>query len=153
MNHETLSQIVFEERHVVSAEESAPSLFRHFPAERSYGDPLQDAMATCHLVALLESLCLREVRSHVDAHAEVAIGNAIRCDHCAAIPRGTLLRISGWVQGIGEHEVSFRVQAYDDHEQVCDSTIRLVFVRRSEIARRIERKRATIARRELFLAA
>jgi len=153
MNHEILSQIVFEERHLVSAEESAPNLFRRLPQGRGYADRLLDAMATCHLVALLESLCLREVHAYLDADAEVVVGNAIQCHHCAPIPRGTMLRISGWVQGIGEREVTFRVQAFDEHEQVCDGTIRLVLVPRGEIARRLERKCEAIARRELFLAA
>jgi fluoroacetyl-CoA thioesterase len=153
MNREIVSQIAFEEKHLVTAEESAPNLFRRLPQGRAYADRLIDAMATCHLVALLESLCLREVHGHLDADAQVVVGNAIQCNHCAPIPRGTLLRISGWVQGIGEREVTFRVQAHDDHEQVCDGTIRLVFARRGEIARRIERKCEAIARRELFLAA
>ena len=153
MNHEILSQIVFDEKHLVSEEESAPSLFRQLPEGRGYADRLVDAMATCHLIALLESLCLREVHGHLDAGTEVVMGNAIQCNHCAPIPRGTLLRVTGWVEGIGDREPTFRVQAHDAREQVCDGTIRLRFARRSEIARRIERKCEAIARRELFLAA
>lgn len=153
MNHEALSRIVFEESHVVSADQDARSLFRGLPQGRGYADGLIDAMATCQLVAVLESVCLREVHRYVEADVETVVGQSVECRHCAPIPRRARLRISGWVEGIGERDVTFRVQAFDDCEQVCDGTICLVVVRRREIARRIERKCEAIARRELFLAA
>jgi predicted thioesterase len=110
-------------------------------------------MTTGQLVTLLESLCLRELRRYLDPDAERAVGQSIRLRYSAAIPCGALLRIRGWVHAMRDREVTFFVHAQDDQEQVCAGTVRLVVVERGESERRIERKIAAIARRELFLAA
>ncbi len=153
MNHEAISQIFFAERYTVTADETAQCLFQRLHHGGEYASLLVDAMATGHLLALLESLCLREIHRYIDSNAEVVVGNAIEFRHCAPIPRGAELTIRGWVEGIGEREATFYLQAHDEHEKVCEGTLRLVVVRRAEFARRIDRKCATIARREqLFVA-
>jgi fluoroacetyl-CoA thioesterase len=153
MDCASLRRTTFEMTHLVNAEGLAPgALGRQVPG-RMDADPPIAAMSTCDLVALLEMLCLCEVRCHVDPSVECVVENAIQCRHWAPIPHGTLLRIRGWVQGTRKREVTFRVQAHDAHEQVCDGTVRLVFAHRLEIVRRVAHKRAAIARRALFFTA
>lgn len=153
MNHEGVGQIIFDERHTVSAEQTAHCPFRQLPLGQLRSGTCVDTVTTGQLVTLLESLCLAEVERYLDPDAERALGYSIELRFSAPIPLGALLRIRGWVHTIGDRDVTFFVHAQDDHEQVCEGTIRLVVVRRKELERRIERKIATVARRELFLAA
>jgi fluoroacetyl-CoA thioesterase len=153
MNREEVGQIVFDERHIVSAERTAQCPFRQLPLGQLRAGTCVDTVTTGQLVTLLESLCLAEIERYLDPDAERALGHSIELRCSASIPRGALLRIRGWVHRISDRDVTFFVHAQDDHEQVCEGTIRLVVVRRGELERRIERKIETIARRELFLAA
>lgn len=152
MNREEVSQMIFDESHTVSAEQGVGRR-RRGPRVDPHFDGLAGVMTSGQLVTLLESLCLRELRRHLDPDAERAVGQSIRLRYSAAIPHGALLRIRGWVHAIGDRDVTFFIHAQDDHEQVCEGTIRLVVVGRGELERRIERKVEAIARRELFLAA
>lgn len=161
MDHEAASRLFFEALHVVAYDEA--NRVRPDDARRRRSRPplpedgreprLPDTIAIGQLVALVTTLCLGEVQCCLDPDDEIAIEDAIQCRHCAPIARGALLRISGWVERLGDVEVVFRVQAYDEQERVCDSTLAILVVRRREIAHRIGRKRAAIARRELFAAA
>jgi len=155
MNREEVSQIIFDETHTVCPEETAQREFRRTRRGHPHADALvdTDTVTTGQLVTLLESLCLAEVERYLDPDAERALGYSIELRFSAPIPLGALLRIRGWVHTIGDRDVTFFVHAQDDHEQVCEGTIRLVVVRRKELERRIERKIEAIARRELFLAA
>ena len=134
-------------------EETAQCEFRQTTCWQPHADRLVATMATGQLVTLLESMCVREIRRYLDPDAEVVVGHSIQLRHSPSIPRGALLRIKGWVHSIGDRDVTFFVHAQDDLEQICEGTIRLVVVRRGEIARRIDRKSEAIARRELFLTA
>jgi predicted thioesterase len=153
MNREEVSQIIFDERHTVSAEPTATGTRREAPRGQPRADGLVDVMTTGQLVTLLESLCLRELQRCLGPDSERAVGQSIRLRYSAAIPGGALLRIRGWVHAIGDRDVTFFIHAQDDQEQVCEGTVRLVVVGRGELERRIERKIEAIARRELFLAA
>jgi fluoroacetyl-CoA thioesterase len=153
MKQEAISQIVFDEHYAVPGDQTALQLFRHLPLASDYCGQLVDAMATAYLIAVLESICLREVHLHIDQEQETVVGTAVDCRHCALVPAGAMLRVSGWVEQMGDSEVTFRMQAQDEHERVCEASIRLVIVRRDQIAGRITRKREAIERRQLFLAA
>ena len=152
MNREAASQIIFDEAHTVSPAQTAQCEFREMPLGQPHADRLVDTMTTGQLLTLLESLCLCEIGRYLDPDERV-LGHSIHLRCSAPIPLGALLRIRGWVHSIGDRDVTFFVHAQDDHEQVCEGTIRLVVVRRGEFARRIEHKIEAIARRELFLAA
>lgn len=153
MKHEAISQIVFDERYAVPADQTAPQLFRQLPLATYYCDELVDVMATAYLVAVLESLCLREMYRHIDTEKETVVGAAIDCWHSAPVPAGALLRLTGWVESMGDSEVTFRMQAQDEHEHVCEASIRLAVVLRERIEQHITRKKEAIERRQLFLAA
>ncbi len=153
LNHEAISQIVFDERYAVPVDQTAQRLFRQLPLATGYSSHLVDAMATAYLIAVLESICLREVHLHIDQEHETVVGASVDCRHCAPVPAGAVLRLSGWVEQMGDSEVTFRMQAQDEQECVCEASIRLVIVHREQIARRITRKKEAIERRQLFLAA
>jgi predicted thioesterase len=151
-NYQQISQIVFDERYAVPLNQTARLLFSEFPPTADGAD-LVDAMATAYLIAMFESICTRELQAFIDPRSETVTEVVVECSHRAPVAKGALLRVSGWVEGIAEDEVTFRVQAQDEQEQVCEASIRLAIVQRAGIAQRITRKREAIKRRELFLAA
>lgn len=152
-NVQAISQIVFDERYAVPLDQAVPLLFSEFPAAADGVADLVDPMATAYLIALLESICTRELRGFIDPRSETVTGIVIECRHRAPVAKGALLRVSGWVEDIAENEVTFRVQAQDEQEQVCEASIRLAILQRARLAQRIARKREAIERRELFLGA
>ena len=152
-NYQEISQIVFDERYAVPLDQTASVLFSEFPPAAAGPADLGDAMATAHLIAMLESICTRELRGFIDPRSETVTGIVVECRHRAPVAKGALLRVSGWVEGIAANEVTFRVQVQDDQEQVCEASIRLAILQRACIAQHIARKREAIERRELYRGA
>ena len=97
-------------------------------------------LATGYLVAVIESICIREMQQHVDAAAEVVVDRTIRIDHRGPIPPGSPLRLRGWLERLGERSATFRVQAHDAHEIVCEATVTLVAAQRTHLESRIATK-------------
>ncbi len=153
MKHCEISQIFFSETYAVPAEQTAQRLFQLLPHGEAYACRLINAMATGYLIAVLESICLREMQMHLDHDEETVVGSSVQCKHRAPIPPGSIIKIDGWVIGIGDSEATFWVQASDEHEAVCEGQIRLSVVPRSQIELRLQRKCDAIGRRELFAGA
>jgi predicted thioesterase len=139
MNHQGVSEIFFEESYTVPADQTAKSLFARLPHGSGYAERLIECLATGYLVAVIESICIREMQQHVDA-AEVVVGRTIRIDHRGPIPPGSSLRLRGWLERMGERSATFRVQACDTAEVVCEAAITLVAVQRTVIETRIAAK-------------
>lgn len=140
MNHQGVSEIFFEESYAVPADQTAKSLFARLPHGSGYADRLIECLATGYLVAVIESICIREMQQHVDAATEVVVGRTIRIDHCGPIPPGSPLRLRGWFERMGERSATFRVQAHDAHEVVCEATVTLVAAQRAQMESRIAAK-------------
>lgn len=149
MKHCEISEILVCEQYVVPAEQTAQKLFRSLPHGKPYADRMIDAMATGYLVAVLESICAREIQRHLDPDEETVVGASVECRHCAPIPPGAILRVVGWVIGVGDHEATFWAQASDEEEVVCEVQIRFAVVRRARMERKIQRKCEAIGRREM----
>ena len=139
MNHQGVSEIFVEESYTVPADQTAKSLFARLPHGSGYAERLIECLATGYLVAVIESICIREMQQHVDA-AEVVVGRTIRIDHRGPIPPGSSLRLRGWLERMGERSATFRVQACDTGEVVCEAAITLVAVQRTVIETRIAAK-------------
>jgi fluoroacetyl-CoA thioesterase len=140
MNHEGVSQIFFEETYTVPPDQTARSLFARLPHGCEYAQNMVECLATGYLVAVIESICIREMQQHVDPQIEVVVGRTIRVDHRAPIPPGSPLQLSGWVQTLSERSATFCVQAFDNHEMVCEAAVTLVVARRAAMEMRIASK-------------
>lgn len=140
MNHQGVSEIFFEESYTVPADQTAKSLFSRLPHGSGYAERLIECLATGYLVAVIESICIREMQQHVDASAEVVVGRTIRIDHRGPIPPGSPLRLRGWLERLGDRSATFRVQAHDAHEIVCEATVTLVAAQRAHLESRIATK-------------
>ena len=137
MNHERISAICFAETYVVPSHQTARSLFTRLPHGQAYAETLVECIATGYLIAVLESICIKAMQEHIDPEAEVVVGRSIRVEHCGPIPPGATMRVSGWVEQIGNRSVTFRVTAHDDHEPVRDGQVTLVAAERAAIESRI----------------
>ena len=115
-------------------------MFSRLPHGSDYASRLIECLATGYLVAVVESICIREMQRHVDAAAEVVVGRTVQIEHKAPIPPGSSLKLRGWVERLGERSATFCVQASDDHEIVCESSIKLVAARRASMESRIASK-------------
>jgi fluoroacetyl-CoA thioesterase len=140
MNHERVSEIVFEESYVVPVDQTARSLFARLPHGTAYADLLLECLATGYLVAVIESICIREMQLHLDPVEEVVVGRCVRIEHRGPIPPGSPLRLRGWLEGMGNRSATFRVQAHDAHEIVCEGTVTLVAAQRERMNSRIAAK-------------
>ena len=145
MNHQGVSEIFFEESYTVPADQTAKSLFARLPHGSGYAERLIECLATGYLVAVIESICIREMQQHVDV-AEAVVGRTIRIDHRGPIPPGSSLRLRGWLERMGERSATFRVQACDTGEVVCEAAVTLVAVQRTVIETRIAAKREALQR-------
>ncbi|HVG04045.1 MAG TPA: hotdog domain-containing protein [Burkholderiaceae bacterium] len=152
MKHCEISQIFFSEKYVVPAAQSVQKLFGSLPHVKAYAGRMINAMATGYLVAVLESICAREMQLYLDQDEETVVGSCIQCQHRAPIPPGSIVKVDGWVIGIGDHDATFWVQASDEHEVVCEGKLRFVVVRRMEMELTLQRKCEAIKLREPSVA-
>ena len=139
MNHQRVSEIFFEETYNVPPEQTAKSLFARLPHGAGYAERLLECLATGYLVAVIESICIREMQRHV-GDTEVVVGRSIRIDHCGPIPPGAPLRLRGWLQSLGERSATFLVRAHDAHEVVCEAAVTLVAAERAHMEGRLSAK-------------
>ncbi|MDP3653802.1 MAG: hotdog domain-containing protein [Rhodoferax sp.] len=140
MNHELISQICFAEIYVVPPHQTARSLFTRLPHGMAYADTLIECIATGYLIAVVESICIKEMQQHIDAEIEVVVGRSIRIEHRAPIPPGAAIRVSGWVEQVGRRSTMFCIRAFDDDELVCEGQVTLVAADRESIESRIVAK-------------
>lgn len=140
MDHQRVSEICFDEVYVVPSDQTARALFTRLPHGRGYASTLIECFATGYLIAVVESICIREMQRHIDSTVEVPVGHNIQIVHCGPIPSGATIRLSGWVEQLGTRSATFCVRAYDDHELVCDGKVTIVAADRLSIESRIATK-------------
>lgn len=140
MNQPGINQIFFEESHIVPSDHIARSPGAQLSGAAACADSTVRCVATAVLVAMVESLCVREMQAHIDGAIQIAASRTIRIDHRGPVPVGSLLRLRGWVKLLGGRSVTFRVQGFDDHELVCEATVTLVVMRRASMELRIAAK-------------
>jgi len=153
MDREGLRRIAFDEWRRIGDVASEP-----MPGARANGDiggvdTSAESTLAGDLLALTLAPCARAVACCLDRNAEALLARRVDCRLRAPVARGAWLRISGWVEGLGEAAVVLRVHAHDEHEEICEVTVELAVVHPGEVARRIAHKRAARARRALFGAA
>ena len=147
MNAVAVTGAFFDRRYVVPA---APA--ECAPNEGTSNAPAIDAIAG-KLVALFEALCVDELRSFLDEDAETLVATRIEWVQRAPVAAGAALRLTGWVEAAGERSATFRVQAHDAHEQVCEGRLRFDVDERARAERVLARKHAAAARGQLFWSA
>jgi fluoroacetyl-CoA thioesterase len=78
-------------------------------------------LATPVMVALMEAAA----RSLVDPHLEpgyLSVGTGLNIKHLAATPQGMRLTVRAELVSVTGHRLTFKVEAYDEHEKVGEGT-------------------------------
>ena len=151
MNRESMIQAFFDEYYFVPAEQTAQRVFCSLSSAGAFADcGGGSAMTQAYLIAMLVSRCIRELQRYLKTGDEALVGKQMYCWRCVPVPAGSRIRVTGWVERLGEREVTFRVKAQDEQEEVYEGRIRFAIVQRAEMARLFSIKRAAIARREIF---
>jgi fluoroacetyl-CoA thioesterase len=140
MNQPGVNQIFFEESRIVPLDHTARSPGSQVSGDTGCVGSTIQCVATADLVAMIESLCVREMQAHIDGVIQIAASRTIRIEHRGPVPAGSLLRLRGWVELLGGRSVTFRVQGFDDHELVCEALVTLVVMRRASMESRIAAK-------------
>ena len=140
MNQQGVSEICFEETCAAPQDQTARSLFARLPHGSDYAQTLIECLATGYLVAVVASICIREMQMHVDSMAEAVVGRTVHIEHRGPRSTSEAPARAGWVEGLGERSATFRVQAHDDHELGFDGTVTLVAAERARTESRIATK-------------
>jgi predicted thioesterase len=140
VNEDESSEISFEEVCTVDADQTAKCLFGRLSHGSAYANQLLEGLATAYLIAIMESVCIREMFRAMDLTTEVIVGTAVNIRHRAPVPPGKQVWLRGRTTHLGERKATFAVQAFDDHEIVCEGTMTLVATSREVIERRLALK-------------
>lgn len=140
MNEQGVSEIFFEEMCTVDADQTARRLFSRLAHGKAYAHQLLEGLATGYLVSLVESVCIREMLRFLDPIAEVIVGSAIDIQHRGPVPPGKQFQLRGWTSQLCERKATFTIEAFDEHEVICQGTLTLVAASRHAIEQRLARK-------------
>ena len=136
-------EISFEEVCTVAADQTARRLFARLSHGNAYSNRMVDGLATGYLVAIVESICIREMLREMKLTTEVIVGAAVDIQHRAPVPPGKQLWLRGRTTHLGERKATFAVQACDDDEVVCEGVMTFVATSRERIETRLARKRGS----------
>lgn len=114
MNEQGVSESWFDEKHTIPRRDFSGEF--GFPRSAGTGE----ALVAGHLIAAMQSACLREMQHQIDDACETVIGTSIDVRRHASLPVGVPLRITGWVVGIGERQATFAVRVIDHERMLCD---------------------------------
>jgi predicted thioesterase len=134
------SEISFEEVCTVDADQTARRLFKRLSHGNAYANRMVEGLATGYLVAIVESICIREMLREMSLTTEVIVGAAVDIRHRAPVPPGKQIWLRGRTTHLGERKATFAVQACDDDEVVCEGVMTFVATSRERIETRLALK-------------
>ena len=85
MNQQGVSEICFEEAYSVPANQTARSLFARLPHGSAYAETLIECLPTGYLVAVAESICMREMQRYIEPFMKVVVRRSVRVEHCGPV--------------------------------------------------------------------
>ena len=132
MNPCVVSQIIFSETYKVPPEQTTQQMFRLLPHGNGYADRMIDAMATGYLVAVLESICAREMQMYLERDEELIVGSSVQCQHRAA-PYWAVVNVDG---GWSRSASTGRSVPASDEQDCVRGAICFAIVQRSQMKRR-----------------
>lgn len=106
---------------------------------RSLGSGSQDVYATPALAALMEAAAVAALDPLLPA-GQTSVGVALEVRHLAATPTGMAVRARAEVTGVEGRKVTFRIQAWDEHELIGEATHTRVVVEAARFLARLEAK-------------
>jgi fluoroacetyl-CoA thioesterase len=133
-------EISFEEVCTVDPDQTARRLFARLSHGNAYASQLVEGLATGYLIAIVESICIREMLRDMNLTTEVIVGTAVNIRHRAPVPPGKQVWLRGRTTHLHERKATFEVQASDDDEVVCEGVMTFVATSREGIEMRLAKK-------------
>ncbi len=134
------STISFEEVCTVDADQTARRLFARLSHGNAYASRMVEGLATGYLIAIVESICIREMLREMSLTTEVIVGAAVDVRHRAPVPPGKQIWLRGQTTHLDERTATFAVRAWDDDEIVSDGVMTFVVTSRERIETRLALK-------------
>ncbi len=106
---------------------------------RSLGSGSLDVYATPALAALMEAAAVAALDPLLPA-GQTSVGTALELRHVAATPTGMVVRARAEVTSVDERRVTFRIQAWDEHELIGEAMHTRVVVEAARFLARLEAK-------------
>lgn len=110
--------ITFEWQYTVPARAAVPQIYN----DTAFCRDMPNVLATGYMVGMMELACVHGIMPYVDWPREQSLGTMVSFRHLAPTAPGMTLRIRGEVTAVEGRRISFRVEAWDDVERVCEGT-------------------------------
>ena len=72
---------------------------------------------------------------------ESTVGVVVNIQHLAATPSGAEVKCRATVLSVDDDQISFQLEAYDNHEQIARGTHKLRVIEAARLAAKVERKK------------
>ena len=118
MNEQLQAGLKFSWHYTVPARASVPVLYE----DTAFCRDMPDVLATGYLVGMMELACVNGIMPFMDWPARQSLGTMVNFRHLAPTPPGMRLRIEGEVLEVAGRRITFKVEAWDDVERVCEGT-------------------------------
>ena len=136
MNPSFQAGLRFDWRYTVPARATVPQLYH----DTLFCHDMPDVLATGYLVGMMELACVQGMLPFLDWPREQSLGTMVSFQHLAPTPPGMTLRIEGEVLEVDGQRVRFKVQAWDEQEQVCEGTHERCVIDTERFNARVARK-------------
>lgn len=141
MHPQLIPGLRFSWQYTVPARATVPELYN----DTAFCRDMPDVLATGYLVGMMELACLHGLMPYVDWPREQSLGTMVSFQHLSPTPPGMTLRIEGEVTAVEGRRISFRVQAWDDLDKVCEGTHERTLIDPLRFAEKLADKQARAA--------
>ncbi|WP_426114191.1 thioesterase family protein [Massilia sp. PWRC2] len=126
----------FSWRYTVPERASVPALYH----DTDFCRDMPAVLATGYLVGMMELACVHGIMPFVDWPRQQSLGTMVNFRHLAPTPPGMELRIEGEVLAVDGRRLTFRVEAWDNLERVCEGTHERMLIEPQRFAARLASK-------------
>jgi fluoroacetyl-CoA thioesterase len=110
--------IRFEWQYTIPERATVPNLYH----DTAFCRDMPDVLATGYMVGMMELACTNGIMPYVDWPREQSLGTMVNFRHFAASSAEMTLDIKGEVIAVEGRRVSFRVEAWDGIDKICEGT-------------------------------
>lgn len=118
MSPELQPGIRFDWRYTIPERATVPNLYH----DTAFCRDMPDVLATGYMVGMMELACTNGIMPYVDWPREQSLGTMVNFRHLAASSAGMTLEIKGEVIAVEGRRVTFRVEAWDGIDKICEGT-------------------------------
>lgn len=137
MSPELRAGLTFDWTYRVPEHALVPNLY-DVPAARD----MPPVLATGYMVGIMEFACLQATQPYLDWPREQSVGTQVAFSHLAATPAGMQVRVRGELVAVDGRRLSFRVEAWDERDRICEGTHERIVIDAAKFNARLAHKAA-----------